>query len=105
MALEVVEQQWGGVALLSTLGLAPHLTPNPSTAHTLYLDKVALETHQQKNNATRETHNLSATHTLCFKLSGVVETNKRTVLGKQSGSNRLDLGHVKHFSTGSLTPN
>ena len=45
MAGQVVEQQWGGVALLSTLGLAPHLTPNPSTAHILYLDKVALETH------------------------------------------------------------
>ena len=48
MAGQVVEQQWGGVALLSTLGLAPHLTLNPSTAHTLYLDKVALETHIHK---------------------------------------------------------
>ena len=79
MALQVVEQQWGGVALLSTLGLAPHLTPNPSTAHTLYLDKVALETHQQKkikNNAIRETHSLSATQKLCFKLSGVVRNNQ-----------------------------
>ena len=35
----------------------------------------------------------------------LLETIKHTVLGKQYGSNRLALGHVEHFSTGSLTSN
>lgn len=86
-------------AAVRRCGLAQYSRPCPppdpqplQCSHIVLGQSCARNTHTQiKNNRTRETPNLSATHTLCFKLSGVVRNNQTHALFLENNLALIDL--------------